>query len=543
MSISINEEASVKGRQARMSASTTNVEHLLDPQKPIVTKTDLKGKITYANPAFVEISGFTLEELLGQPHNIVRHPDMPREAFLDLWNTVRQDVPWCGLVKNRTKDGGFYWVEAYVSPITQNGEKIGYMSVRSKPSDEKKRNAEALYKAVREGSKPFPFTTIQRGRPFVLDISIAMITPVICAGLSAFNIPTLSFIGYALSAIAAATGILWLKNRVTENNSILLSGLGAMAESNFRHDIPSSPIREFNESRTVFRSIQVRLRATTADMLSSSIVVAKRSVELREQTEALMRRSEQQSDGINGVAAALEELSVSVTEIAEATGSSANYAKQALEKVSQGMESMSKSTQASSKVAEVVQEAKQNIEELHGATSKINSVTHTIQEIAERTNLLALNAAIEAARAGESGRGFAVVADEVRTLAEMTRHSTTEIASTVEEVQYGTRKGQETMSRAVEEVSIGSRLIGELRGGLSAIEQANNGVAQSANDISSMLEQQSQASHELATSMEKISTLTENNVQTLQELGHAAQALAKTSADLQMLLKQFESNL
>jgi aerotaxis receptor len=78
---------------------------------------------------------------------------------------------------------------------------------------------------------------------------------------------------------------------------------------------------------------------------------------------------------------------------------------------------------------------------------------------------------------------------------------------------------------------------------LSAIEQANNGVAQSANDISSMLEQQSQASHELATSMEKISTLTENNVQTLQELGHAAQALAKTSADLQMLLKQFESNL
>lgn len=543
MSISHKEQAPLKGRQARMSVDTTDVEHLLDLKKPIVTKTDLKGKITYANPAFVEISGFTLEELLGQPHNVVRHPDMPREAFLDLWNTVRQDVPWTGLVKNRTKDGGFYWVEAYVSPITQNGEKIGYMSVRSKPSDEQKRNAEALYRAVREGTTPFPFTTIQHGHPFVLDVSVAMSIPVLLAGLSAFNMPTVSLIAYTLSAISAVAGILWIKNRVRENNSVLLRGLGAMAEGNFRHDIQNSPIREFNQCRTAFRNIQVRLRATTADMLSSSMEVAQRSIELREQVEALMQRSEQQADGVNSVAAALQELSVSVTEIAEATGNSANYAKQALEMVAQGIGSMSQSTQASNKVALVVQEAKQNIEELHGAASKINSVTQTIQEIAERTNLLALNAAIEAARAGESGRGFAVVADEVRKLAEMTRHSTTEIASTVEEVQSGTRKGQETMSRAVEEVSVGSRLIGELGNGLSSIEQANHGVARSASDISSMLDQQSQTSHELAVSMEKISTLTENNVQTLHELEDAAQTLAKTSSDLQALLKQFESNL
>ena len=89
-----------------MQVPTTNVEHHLDPKQPIVTKTDLKGKITYANPAFVEISGFTEDELVGRPHNVVRHPDMPREAFADLWNTIRAGVPWRGRVKNRTTEGG-----------------------------------------------------------------------------------------------------------------------------------------------------------------------------------------------------------------------------------------------------------------------------------------------------------------------------------------------------------------------------------------------------------------------------------------------------
>jgi len=162
----------LKGRNARMAAPTTAVERLLDPRIPIVTKTDLKGRITYANPAFVEISGFTLEELLGQPHNVVRHPDMPRDAFKDLWDTARRDEPWKGLVKNRCKDGGYYWVDAYVTPLTQNGEKIGYMSVRSKPSDTQKAEVEALYKAINAGSASFPFTKPAKGRPFIVDLAI-----------------------------------------------------------------------------------------------------------------------------------------------------------------------------------------------------------------------------------------------------------------------------------------------------------------------------------------------------------------------------------
>lgn len=101
----------------RQNLPVTNIEKQFPKGKTLVSKTDLKGTITYANDAFVEISGFSREELLGQAHNLVRHPDMPAEAFADLWNTLSSGFPWRGVVKNRSKEGDHYWVEALVVPI------------------------------------------------------------------------------------------------------------------------------------------------------------------------------------------------------------------------------------------------------------------------------------------------------------------------------------------------------------------------------------------------------------------------------------------
>ena len=123
-------------------------ELFLDPLRPIVTKTDLKGRITYANPAFVEISGFTLDELIGQPHNVVRHPDMPKQAFADLWNHIRDGKSCMGPVKNRCKNGDYYWVDAYVMPISEKGKVIGYESVRCVPNEQDVARAEQLYQQI-----------------------------------------------------------------------------------------------------------------------------------------------------------------------------------------------------------------------------------------------------------------------------------------------------------------------------------------------------------------------------------------------------------
>jgi len=127
-------------------------EVVLDDESTIVTKTDLKGVITYANKDFCQISGFTLDELLGKNHNIVRHPDMPPEAFADLWNTVKAGKPWSGLVKNRCKNGDHYWVHAHVAPIEEDGRTVGYSSMRAKPSRQQISAAEALYAQLRNGA-------------------------------------------------------------------------------------------------------------------------------------------------------------------------------------------------------------------------------------------------------------------------------------------------------------------------------------------------------------------------------------------------------
>lgn len=128
----------------------TKIEKSYPRDMRIVSKTDLKGMITYVNDAFVQISGFSREELIGKSQNIVRHPDMPPQAFKWLWDTIQQGLPWRGLVKNRCKNGDHYWVKALVSPIEEGGRVVGYLSVRHAPSRDEVAAAEVLYAKLNE---------------------------------------------------------------------------------------------------------------------------------------------------------------------------------------------------------------------------------------------------------------------------------------------------------------------------------------------------------------------------------------------------------
>ena len=136
----------------RMNSPVTNVERHLGDGEYIVSKTDLKGRITYVNQPFMDISGFTASELIGASHNIVRHPDMPPAAFADLWRTLKDGKPWRGMVKNRCKNGDYYWVDANANPIWEGGRITGYMSLRMKPSRAQVEAAEHFYKLFREGT-------------------------------------------------------------------------------------------------------------------------------------------------------------------------------------------------------------------------------------------------------------------------------------------------------------------------------------------------------------------------------------------------------
>ncbi|MFA7241045.1 MAG: methyl-accepting chemotaxis protein [Sulfuricellaceae bacterium] len=135
----------------RTNLPVTDSEFVLRDSAMLVSKTDLKGQITYCNREFIEASGFSERELIGEPHSLVRHPDMPAEAYADLWKTLKAGNPWTGVVKNRRKDGGFYWVNANVTPLNEDGKTIGYMSVRSRAGDAQIAAATQLYREMREG--------------------------------------------------------------------------------------------------------------------------------------------------------------------------------------------------------------------------------------------------------------------------------------------------------------------------------------------------------------------------------------------------------
>lgn len=133
------------------NSQVVDQEVIFSNNEDLVSTTDKRGVITYANEAFCQVAGFSLEELVGQNHSVVRHPDMPKAAFKDLWDHLKNEQPWRGAVKNKCKDGRYYWVDAYVTPIYQDGTLTGYQSVRTQLKPEYKENANKIYTKLNNG--------------------------------------------------------------------------------------------------------------------------------------------------------------------------------------------------------------------------------------------------------------------------------------------------------------------------------------------------------------------------------------------------------
>jgi len=201
----------------KINEPVTNNEVVMEDGQFIVSTTDLKGRITSINRAFVEISGFTEKELIGQSHNIVRHPEMPPEAFEDLWNTIKQDRPWIGMVKNRCKNGDYYWVKANVTPLREHGRTIGYMSVRTKPSRQEIEQAESLYRDIRAGKATLKPGLLKRLKQAVADQGMARYL----AALTLGSVPVTSGIAW----LAASGASLPVLGAAIGGSTLLLAGI------------------------------------------------------------------------------------------------------------------------------------------------------------------------------------------------------------------------------------------------------------------------------------------------------------------------------
>ncbi len=171
---------------ASSALHTIDTEVELTDNIQLVSTTDLKGDITYANPAFCQVAGYRLEEMIGQHHNLVRHPDMPKAAFADLWAHLQAGKPWRGLVKNRCKDGRYYWVDAYVTPIYEGGQISGYQSVRCRPAPEHKARADKMYKVLRARESG---SAIRFGQNLLTPTMFSIPLLLVCAAMALWLLP------------------------------------------------------------------------------------------------------------------------------------------------------------------------------------------------------------------------------------------------------------------------------------------------------------------------------------------------------------------
>ncbi|WP_432241542.1 methyl-accepting chemotaxis protein [Herbaspirillum robiniae] len=448
-----------------------------------MSTTDTSSLVTYANSTFLKVSGFAPAQILGQPHNLVRHPDMPKEAFADMWATLRRGDAWTALVKNRRADGRHYWVRANVTPIRRDGQVHGYLSVRTRPAPREIAAAAALYRCFREGrARGLRFYKGLVVRTGVLSWTrLGQVMPVrwrlrlalggaAAASLGAQWLATGSPFSVASGTLLAALACAgaWLEYRVARPLAGVLEQAKAVAAG---QPAEAPGINRVDEIGLLLRAVNqagLNLRALLDDVSAQIDGLAEANRQIAGDNGALRHRTAETNAHLQQTAAAAEQMAAAVQHSAQTAHAAHALAQETSDTAARG--------------SEVVMQVVQTMREIAQSSEKIGEINGLIDSIAFQTNILALNAAVEAARAGESGRGFAVVAGEVRSLAQRSAGAARAIKQLISESvaksEAGARRAETAgreMGVIVDEVQRLSALIGEMS--TSAGEQSQ-GVAQ-----------------------------------------------------------------
>jgi aerotaxis receptor len=490
----------------RVNMPVTNVERHLKDGEFIVSKTDLQGKIVYINRPFMEISGFTEEELMGTDHNIVRHPDMPPAAFADLWGTLRSGKPWRGMVKNRCKNGDYYWVDASANPIWDNGRMIGFMSLRKKASRVDVENAERVYRLFREGNAKglaikggqVVHTGVRSwvGALFNLSIKTRMaLGSILLTGLL-ISIGLHQLLGtaktdesnmYALGLVGVGLVIvLWMWWLITAKLLKPLEDVIIACQAIASGDVRSSQHKHYdNEAGRLMHAINTmagNIASIVTDLRGAATTMSSANEEISATAQSLSQVASEQAASVEQTSAAVEQMSASITQNAENAKVTDSMAIKAAKEADEGGEAVLETVSAMKTIAEKI---------------------GIIDDIAYQTNLLALNAAIEAARAGEHGKGFAVVAAEVRKLAERSQLAAQKIGEVAKNSVCLAEKAGKILNDMVPSIKKTSDLVQEIS---AASDEQSSGAGQ----INSAMNQLNQITQQAASSSEELAATAEN---------------------------------
>jgi aerotaxis receptor len=512
----------------RNNLPVTQREYPFPSGETLVSTTDLQGRITYCNGPFVTVSGFERAELLGQPHNLIRHPDMPAEAFRDMWATIGSGQPWSGLVKNRRKDGDHYWVMANVTPLLEGSTITGYMSVRTEASRAQIADAESLYGTMRaEAAAGALRHRLEAGALYRASWRRSLVRALPGEGLR-ITLMCLSLvaIGWAGARLGLGSGSgEWLAG-------LVVAGL-ALAASAWLRAVTLAPLDElamhavrmascdmtqlppvtrggaFGRLQRAMNQLGINVRSIVRDTRGEVDRFASVSREIAGGNTDLSSRTESQASSLQQTAATMEQITGTVRQTAEMAAHSAESARTAVER-----------TRSSSLT---VQEVAQTMGSIEQSSRRIGDIIQVIDGIAFQTNILALNAAVEAARAGEQGRGFAVVAAEVRSLAQRSAGAAREV--------------KQLIAESSERVAAGSRSVATARSEIESMVQAVESVGQQVEQIHHGAGEQMVAIAQVNEAVSHLDSLTQQNAAMVEQLAASASSMLGQAHDLSQTVR------
>jgi methyl-accepting chemotaxis protein/aerotaxis receptor len=560
----------------RKNFPVTETEYPVSDETLIVSRTDLKGKLSYFNEDFIAAAGFTSDELMGQPHNIVRHPDMPPEAFENLWDTLKAGKPWLGAVKNRRKNGDFYWVLATASPIRQNGQVTGYTSIRTKLPADQRKLAEQVYAAIRE-KKPHGYridagiirrrSLLDRFSVFTRTLKARLVTlmaaqmafmlalgigaALAASGSASLILPSLAVVGAAVVSFGGLATMRAIQGPMQHLNETMLNLLQNKLDNRIvieRDDEIGEALRNLQTVQTIIRfsrdevqAVQRRAEAQRkGDMAKLADGFEAAIGEIVETVSSAATELEASASTLSSTAGRAQELATVVAAGSEEASTNVHSVASAAEEMSSSVTEIGRRVQDSARIAgEAVSQAEattERVSELSRAASRIGDVVELINAIAGQTNLLALNATIEAARAGEAGRGFAVVASEVKALAEQTAKATGEIGQQVGGIQAATKESV----NAISEISGTIARLSEISSAIAAAVEEQGAATQ---EIARNVQQAAQGTERVSSNVGDVQRGASETGSASSQVLSAAQTLSRDSRRLKTEVSKFLSNV